>query len=69
MMFDYNVSFEVNGERKFKNLVVSNIHEVINKTRNEYPEACMFRVLRKDKIETDSGSRVRILRPSNTSAH
>ena len=61
MMFDYNVSFEVNGERKYKNLIAPHIHDVIRKVRVEYPEACMFRVLRKVKVEqSESRSSIRV---------
>ena len=50
MIWEYWYSFEIKGERIRKQLNCLNIHEVIKKTRKEYPEAHTFIVLNKTEV-------------------
>lgn len=47
MIYNYDVSFETNGERLRKKLPCSNIHQVIKEVRKEHPDARMFVVVSK----------------------
>lgn len=47
---EYLVSFEVVGQRKFDRKNAYSITEVIQRVRRVYPDACMFRVLKKQVV-------------------
>lgn len=48
-IYEYNVSFETGGKRVKAQQSGFNIHDVIKRVRKDYPDAKMFRILKKMK--------------------
>lgn len=49
-MYEYDVSFETSNGRIQSQQTEHSIHDVIKKVRKDYPDAKMFRVLKKRKV-------------------
>ena len=62
-MYDYDFSFDVDGERIRRRMLSPTIHNVIQTTRKEFPDARTFIVIEKVLSYPSSMSTQQSLRP------